>query len=302
MTRFATDLWLVCRYELGEALRTRLFQVVMVAYLGGIGLGNWILVVILREAEATLAAALGVPATQRPGAMVAELVKRGELLEVLGPMVGSREAATRLLAEPVMALWAAGFAMGLLPVVMSFSASGSIAAEVRSRSIRYLACRTGRLQIGLGKLAGQLVLGGVAAGLGVLLTAAMSQLLMVQVPLGALLLSLADRTARACVYALPWAGAGLAASAIIPNPNGARVVSAFFFVGMHVGSAWIGQYVGADFVGRLADLVRLFCPNTAWADFWSADPATVAAAAGRCTILAVAFYALGHARFGRRDL
>jgi ABC-type transport system involved in multi-copper enzyme maturation permease subunit len=302
MTRFWLDAWWVAVYELGEAVRTRLFQLVLVGWLGVLGVANWILVEFLREAEGSFAATLGVPRTEKPGAMIAQLIQRGELVDFLAPLVGGRGSAQVLLHEPIIGLWASATTMACLPVLLAFTASGSIAGEVKSRSIRYLACRTGRLQIGLGKIAGQLFLAAVAALFGIVLTVGMSQTLMVQVPMGELVLVLLDRTLRALAFALPFAGLALAVSMLVPNPNGARVTTAAVMLGMRVVARLAQDHVDDSLPGRFADLVTLFCAHTTWGDYWSTDPAVLGAAVGRSCILAIVYFAAGHVRFGTRDL
>lgn len=302
MTRFWVDTWWVAVYELGEAVRTRLFQLVIVGWLGALGLANWILVEFLKEAEGSFASTLGVPRTEKPGAMIGELIKRGELVDFLAPLVGGRHSAETLLHEPIMGLWAAAATMAFLPVMLAFTASGSIAAEVKNRSIRYLACRTGRLQIGLGKLGGQLFLAGVAAALGIVLTVAMAETMMVQVPITELVLVLVDRTLRALAFAMPFAGLAMAVSMLVSNPNGARVLTAAAILAMRIVTRLLQDHVDDSIPGRLADIGTLFCANTTWADYWSSDPTILSAAVGRSFILAVVYFAAGHARFGTRDL
>ena len=58
MKRFWTDVWWVAVYELGEAVRTRLFQLVLLAYAGGIAASGTVLVLILAVAEDRLAETL----------------------------------------------------------------------------------------------------------------------------------------------------------------------------------------------------------------------------------------------------
>lgn len=302
MRRFAADTWHVAAYELGEATRTRLLQLILLAYLGAIGFGDYIFIRILREAEASVAAQMMVPATERPGAMLGQVLANGEMLNILGPLVGTKEAAKALFSEPLLALWAGGLAMIFLPLLMLFSASASVASEVRSRSIRYLLCRTGRLEIGLGKLVGQVLLACVAAGLGIALSMGMGTTMMVQQPPFAMLLALTRHTALACAYALPFAGLGLAISGLVPSPNGARAVAAVAYMAMQIGAALLDDYAGPSTLGRVADIARLFFASTAWQDLWSLDASVLAGAVGRCVILAVAYYAVGHIRFGTRDL
>ena len=301
MKRFWTDVAWVGVYELGEAVRTRLFQLVLLAYAGGIGVSSWLLVEILHQLETSAAAAMGVPATDKPGAMASTLLGNGELKDLLEPIVGGGQVDA-LLSRPILALWTGAAAMALLPLVLLFSSSGSIATEVRSRSIRYLLCRTGRLQIGLGKLFGQLLLALVAAIIGGAVAWTMGMTMMVGNPPVALALELANRTLRACAYALPFAGLGLAASQIVASPNGARFLAAAAMVAMPIVAWQLDEHVGPDLLGRLADLAGLFVATTTWQDLWSTDAATLQIAVARCVGLAVIYYAAGHAVFVRKDL
>src|SRR5436190_18668269 len=102
--RFVLDVTWVAIYELGEAVRTRLFQLVLLAYAGGIGFSSWLLVEILRQMETAAATAMGVPPTTRPGAMMGKLVENGQLRDLLTPIVGSGDVQL-LLHRPILALW-----------------------------------------------------------------------------------------------------------------------------------------------------------------------------------------------------
>lgn len=300
--RFWGEVFWVAVYELGEAVRTRLFQLVLLAYGGGIGGSVWVLSQILLQMEAGLARAMKLPPTEKPGAMLNTLLADGSITDLLAPMVGGEQAAKGLLTQPIPALWAGGAAMLLLPIVLLFTSSGSVSAELKSRSIRYLACRAGRLQIALGKLLGQVFLGGVAAGIGVLVAFTLSMTLIVGNDPLPLLLALSVRSVWAVVYALPYVGIGLAVSQLVANPNGARALGALVFVLLPVLSWLLKEYADTGFVSRLADLGTLFLPNANWGGTWSSDPAVSGAAAGRALVMAVAFFTVGYARFERRDL
>lgn len=302
MSRFPSDVWWVAVYELGEAVRTRLFQLVLLGYAGGIAAATWILVKLVANFEQSAAASLGVPATRRPGAMMDTLLADDQLVRLVGEFVGPGNDVGVLLEEPLLGLWTGMVSMLLLPLVLLFSASGSIATEVKSRSVRYLLCRTGRLQIGLGKLLGQLLIAAVAAVIGGAVAWAMGLALMSGHGPAELGLSILGRTARAAVWALPFAGLGLAASQWIASPNGARVVAAGVLLAMPIGAHWLAEAAGTTLVGRLADLAGMFIATTAWPDFWSLDLATFSGAVARSVVLAILYYALGHVVFARRDL
>jgi len=302
MRRFAADVWWVAVYELGEAARTRLFQLVLLLYVGGMVGATWFFVKLLQSAEESAADTLGVPSTARPGAMMDTFLKNEELIAFVGKLAGEGTNVPELLREPLLGLYIGMIAMALLPAVLTFSASGSIATEVKSRSIRYLLCRTGRLQIGLGKLAGQLLIALAATLLGAAVCWALGMTLMVGNPPAALALSLLERSARASIWALPFAGIGLAASQWIPSPNGARVVAGSVVFAMPLAAFWLHLKSGTDLLGRLADLAGMFLATTAWADFWSTDLTVFGGAAVRSLVLAVVYYSVGHAVFARRNL
>lgn len=302
MRRFATDVGWVAVYELGEAVRTRLFQLVLLAYVGGVAGWAWLLVEMLKSFEASMAQTLGVPATERPGAMMQSVIDRGDLPRMLGGMIGKDTDVTALLDEPLLALWCGVASMVLLPLVLIFSASGSIASEVKSRSVRYLLCRTGRLEIGLGKLAGQLLIAIVAAAIGGVVAWGMGMTMMVGNPPVGLALALAVRGVRTVLWALPFAGLGLMASQWVASPNGARFIAGGLFLTMPIVGTLLGWRADLDVVGRLCDFAGLFVATTAWADFWSPDPAVLGAAVLRGVVLAVVYYAAGHVVFARRDL
>ena len=302
MMRAVLDTLWVATYELGEAVRTRLFQLVILAYLGGIGFSVWLFTKILSEAENRLAETLGVPATSHPGAMLPQLLQNGEIRDLLAPIVGGESAAAALLSQPALGLWVGIFSMGLLPAVMVFTASGTVSAEVASRSIRFLLVRTGRLEIAAGKLLGQMLLGAVAALLGVVLAWVLGLGMMTGNPPVDLAVTLLTRCLWSCIFGLPFLGLALGSSLLFGSPNGARVAAALAFFGMPALNAILSFKAGPGFVGQVCDLLTLAIPTRYWNEFWSTDFTVLATASARSLLLATLFFAFGFARFQRRDL
>lgn len=301
--RFWREVGWVALYEAGEAARTRLLQLGILAYLGGLGFFNAILIMILREVEGEAARALGVTPTSRPGAMLGQLQAEGKLDDLVSFLAGEQSGeARKLLSEPLLGLWATAGAMVLLPTLLAFSASGTVATEVRSRSIRYLACRTGRLQIVLGKMLGQSGFAALALAVGGGMTWLMGMLLMVKVPPLGLALCLLSRAPRVLAFCFPAIGLGIGASQIGGSPNGGRVMGMGVWFGMPILLAWLSEKAGPDTLGRLADLsLTLIAPSNWWA-LWSLDPSTAMAAGGRCLVLGLAYFSVGFLFFRRRDL
>jgi hypothetical protein len=289
MRQVFKDIFWVAAYELGEAARTRIFQLVILAYAAGIGAACWVLVRILSQLESAAAQTLGVPTTEKPGAMMQRLMDEGQLVELVKGITGNDAEAASLLGEPIVALWAGAAAMALLPLVLVFS-------------IRYLSCRTGRLEITLGKLAGQLLLGALAALVGAVVAWVLGLTLMVGQPPLALALSLAERSLRALLWSVPFAGLGLAASQLVANPNGARVLAALAVIAMPILDFLAHEHAGTDLLGRLADLGGMFLATRGWSDHWSTDSGVYFGAVLRAAVLAVVYHAIGYTVFTRKDL
>ncbi len=298
---FARDVWAVARYEVGEAARTRLLQVVVAAYLGGIGFAAWILVQILREMEAALALQMHVPVTETPGAMINTLRENGSLVDLLGPIVGGEDTARALLDTPVLALWIGGATMFLLPAVVVAATAGSVSTEVQSRSLRFLLVRTGRMSVAVGKLVGQLGMVALAALGGVAFAWILGMALMVGNPPVALLVALAERSALGFLFALPYAGMGMAASLCITSPNGARLVAGAALVLSPVAHTWLTRWSGTSALGRLADLGTLAWPNHLWFAYWGGG-AAVGPATVHGLVIGAVWFAMGFAVFQRRNL
>jgi hypothetical protein len=296
------DVLAVARYELGEAARTRLALLATLGYAVGIGATNWIFVQVLKQMENAAATAMGVPATDRPGTMAQHLLEKGQLRDLMEPLVDAGDGIETLLQEPLIAAWSGATAMAILPAVALALASGSISAEVRSHSIRYLAVRTSRLSIGGGKFLGQILLLVAVALVGAAVVEAMGLLLMVGNPPLALLQASTKRALLAAVYAIPWAGLGLAISCAISNPMGARIASAIAFVAVHALAGLAATVEGDGIVARAIDLATLLLPSAAWGELWSSDGVTLAGAMARCVVLGLGFLGLGQAILERRDL
>lgn len=301
MIKALQEIFWVARYEVGEAMRTRLFQMGLLAWLGGLGAFNGLLLVILSHLENEAADLMGVAHTWRPGAMLAQLQADGKLDE-FAEILGGEGRASSLLRDPLLGLWSSGFSMALLPILALFVTSASISSEVQSRAIRYLACRTDRLRIALGKLLGQIGFLGISLLCGCVLTWVMGMTLMVKVPAWGLAMALVYRIPAIVAFSLPFVGLGMASSQLSSSPNGARFVSLLLFFGLFVVSAILPNYVGIDTLGRLADLALLLSPFTTWQPLWSDNASENIQAALRAAAIAVGVFSVGLVRFSRRDL
>jgi ABC-type transport system involved in multi-copper enzyme maturation permease subunit len=299
---FFRDLAVVALYEFQQAARTRLLQVGVLAYAAGTAAADYGFIRGLREAERSVALAMGVPPTEKPGALIEAALKSTDLRRFLADLVGSESALDRLTQAPVLSLWSGAVAMVLLPLFVLVGTSTAVSSEVESRSIRFLALRTERLPIVLGKLGGQLAIAVLAALSGVLVAEVAGLTLMVQQPAASLAGYALLHAGRGIIYALPFAALGMAVSQWVPRANPARLATMLAMVAVLVAHAWLDEVADATALGRLADLARTLLPGFGWSDLWSVDPLAFSLAAARCGVISLAWLALGYVRFDRRDL
>lgn len=299
---FVRDLLVVAVYEFQQAARTRLLQVGVLGYAGVTLAAHAAFVEGLQEAERSVALAMMVPPTEKPGALIGAALQSTELRRFLADIIGSESTLDRLTEAPILALWSGAVAMVLLPLFVLVGTSTSVSAEVESRSIRFLALRTERLPIVLGKLAGQLSIAALAALSGVAVTVGAGVTLMVQQPPLALAGHSLVHAGRGLLYAVPFAALGLAVSQWVPRANPARLATMFALFAVIVGHVWLGSEVDASLPGRLADLASNLLPGVGWTEMWSVDLITFGLAVARSAVITVGLVALGYLRFDRRDL
>jgi hypothetical protein len=296
------DIGVVARYELGQALRTRLLQVVLLGYAAAMFAADLSFVSVLRVAESEVAMQLGVPPTEKPGTLLAHVTQSSFVRAALAEAVGSDRLTTRLLDLPLLGVWAGAVATTALPMVLLLGCAGSLAGEVQSRSVRYLVLRTERLAIVLGKFVGQLCLAGLALLVGGVVTAGVGQFWMVgQSPLGLLATSVAIG-ARGLAVALPFGALGLFVSQWVPSRNGARVLAIVVVLACAIAVALVEEFAGSSLLGVTLRALTWFSPTSGFASVWTDDLGELGAALARLGVLVLAWIAAGFARFATRDL
>ncbi|MCK6529576.1 ABC transporter permease subunit [Myxococcota bacterium] len=292
----------IAAYEVGEAARTRLLQLLLVAYAASVALSTWALVRLVAFAERAVAERLGVPTTRRPGTLIEETLRSGSVTEPLRAFLGNGVADQLLDGSSFVALWFGATASVALPALALLSASASISGEVRTRGIRWLLSRATRLEVAAGKLLGQGVLVAVAALLGAAVAFTLSTSLMVVAEPRALAGELLLRAGTSLAFALPFVGLGLGASCWVSGAHTARAIAFGVLFALLWGYARLQDHVGPGGLGRAADGVLLLLPPSLWTDLWGRDPGTLLATAARGGVQGLLFFTLGWARFRGRDL
>lgn len=295
------DIWLVARFEILRAIRTWRAVALLVLYAVATGGATYLFTRVVWLLENGVARQLGVAETQVPGAMLDKLVASDTWRELVTAMTGAPHLVEHVVRIPPLAMFELWFGFLLVPFFAASASAECIAIDVQSRAIRYEALRTGRLELVLGRFAGQLVLTfaatlvsvGIAWGVGL-------GFMVVERPLE-LLGWLVAFAPRAWMFSLPFVAIGVTASQLTASPAWARVlaIGGTALTWVLFGLAQLAEL--DERVPVLRDVALQLLPQGWLRGFWEPGVGWLASGAA-CGALGVALLALGYARFARRDL
>lgn len=298
MTR-AVDLrklGIVARFELAEALRSRLVAVVLALYGVGAGLGVYILSRMLEAAEAAVRdSMLG---TLSAHAVPDDVVREVALPRVISFLVKDEELQKELLAVEPLAIFYGFMALMLVAPLVLVTSGSAHAADVASGSTRFVLVRCDRLSWSLGKLVGHALLLALGLVVGAFATAVVAHYTTgFDLESGFWLLRAAF---RAWVYGLAYLGIFSGIALLTRAPARARAASVAMLFWLWVGHTVCESSLVAARVPFLSHLVWFF-PSQYELLLWSPSafdsiPATLALMA-----IAGSAFALGYARFRRAD-
>lgn len=287
---------IVARFELAEALRSRLVIVILTLYGAGAALGAYVFSKALGAAEqavrSNMPTALGAPDVPD------DLVRKQALPRVISGLVDDPVLREELVGIEPLALFYGFMALQLVALLVLFASGGAHASDVSRGVTRFVLTRCDRFSWALGKLVGHAAL--LAAGLlaGALVTMAVGWAQGRFDAVSALWLLRA--ALRAWTYGLAYLGlfAGIALSLRAPGP--ARAFSVLLLFGLWIArsivrSEWLGRAIpGIEHIAWLfpAEYEKLlWSPN--WLVSWSASIALIA--------IGAAGFALGQWAFRRSD-
>lgn len=288
-------LWIVARFELGEALRSRLVVVVLTVYGAGAALGAYVFSRILAAAEQAARDAL-LPSLSAH--LPDDIVRRQALPRVLSSLIDDaalREELSRI--EP-LALFYGFMALHLVAPLVLMTSSSAHASDLAQGATRFVLTRCGRASWALGKLLGHALLLGVGLLVGAVVTAGVAYL---QARLdGPSLLWLLRAAFRAWIYGMAYLGIFSGLSLLGRGPARAWALSVFAMFSLWLGHAlsqaeWLPERApGAQY------LAWLF-PAQYQLRLWSPDWLTSLFAMSALLGIGAAAFALGLLGFRRRD-
>lgn len=294
------DILLVGRFEVLRAVRTWRALALLMLYGIGYGGASYIFVAILHGLENQVARQLGVATTDTPGALLGSLVESDTFQEMILAMTGNEQLMEELTTIPPLAIFAMWFGLLMIPFFAASAAAECISIDLRSRALRFEALRTGRLELVLGRFAGQLTLTVMASLVAVLVTWSIGMFAMVGNPPVGLLIALLVMTAKAWTFSIPFAGVGVAASALTTSPAWARVLAIGTTAGSWVAYGFASAVDGGDY-SLLADIAYQILPQGWMRMLWEPGLGWLPAALALCC-MGTAAVGVGFARFQGRDL
>jgi ABC-type transport system involved in multi-copper enzyme maturation permease subunit len=303
---FVRDVALVGRFELAEAMRSKLLVVMVLLFVGAGALGAWAYTEVLGRIEANAAKLTGAPATRRPGAVVRRLRDVRGYREMLRMFLGSDAKADYFAAIPPIVVFFGWVSFTFTPWLVLFTSAETIATEVASRSIRYSALRTGRLEFALGKALGQaLIVVGVTA-LSAVVFYIVAWMGLDGFEHGPTLRGLASYWPRVVLYTLPFLGWAMFASMLTSSANLARIVSLGGAVVLAIVWGLVAHpppwLKGGPVFESARDLFGYITPFGHYDGLSYPPGGQVASDVAVCLALMALYFAAGYAVLRRRDL
>lgn len=287
---------IVARFELAEALRSRLITIVLALYGAGAALGAYLFSSALDAATAEIRnSMLG---TLGAHALSDEQVREQALPRVIAFFVKDEALQRDLLAVEPLAIFYGFMALACVAPLLLMTSGGLHSGDLASGAARFVLTRCDRLSWALGKTLGHATLLGLGLLVGVGATALVA-LLRTGIDFGSVLWLL--RAAfRAWIYGLAYLGIFSAISLGVRMPSRARALSLAALMAL-----WVGHSIceSSYWNARLPSLwlgAWLFpaqYQRALWSPSWlSALPAMLALIG-----IAAAAFAVGYGLFRRAD-
>jgi ABC-type transport system involved in multi-copper enzyme maturation permease subunit len=289
-------LGVVARFELGEALRSRLVVVILSLYGAGAALGAYVFAKALGAAESAARSALA--DSMNAHDIPDDLVRREALPRVISAFVDDPSLREELSRIDPLALFYGLMALYLVAPLVLITSGGAHAMDLARGATRFVLTRCDRLSWALGKMLGHAAL--LATGLftGALVTAAVATG-QGRFDAGSLFWLL--RAAfRAWVYGFAYLGIFTAVALLVRAPARARAMSVLVLFGLWLGhglagSAWLNARL------PFVDLLVWIFPGHYDLLLWSPSWLTSLPAMFALLSIGGAAFALGHTVFARGD-
>jgi len=287
---------LVARFELNEALRSRLVVVVLALYGAGAALGTYLFARSLAAAEGAVRDSLS--GTLSAHSVPDDLVRQHALPRVIEFFVEDPALQKELLDVEPLAIFYGFMALNLVAPLVLLTSGSAHANELATGTTRFVLTRVDRLSWALGKLVGHaalllvgLLVGALATGVVAWSGAGID---------AASAVWLGRASLRAWVYGVAYLGLFSLVALVVRSPSRARSSSVALLFLLWLGRVLCSSPLITARVPLLAHLVWVF-PAQYELALWSPRWLESLGAIGALLAIGAASFALGYASFRRGD-
>lgn len=291
-------LLIVARFELMEAVRSRLFVVAMAFYGVAASLGSFIFLKAFEAAEnaarLALASNLNIDAARLPPNLIRE-----RALPMFASLVKDEGIRQELLRMPPLSIFYGYMAQSVVVLLVLAVSAGTMAADISSGTARYSLFRCDRLTWATGKLLGQeavlasgLIVGAALAGA---VGFAVDPTFQVETWFW-----LFRTSFRAWLYANAYLGLFAGISLVASSPLTARALSLLAWIGLGIAHGIVTADFSNERIPWLHKLGYAF-PSTHLHSLWSPDWGVYLPAAFALLLFGCIGFLSGHRLFQGRD-
>ena len=240
--------------------------------------------------------------TEQLGAEKVEtLLASDELAEYLAETFDMGvDLARELITVPPLALFYLLLATTALPLVVILTSSDAVSSEIASGSARYALFRSDRLGWALGKLAGQTLLMIVGVVIGAVAAFAVGAAMLDRFEAASTALWLLRMSGRAAIYGFAYLGVAMCASLLVRGNAAARGLGLMLVTFCWLGGTLLRVAVHRG-AGDVVNALRQIFPNAHGDALFFPGLAERVPAMLALIAIGAAYFALGYARFARRD-
>jgi ABC-type transport system involved in multi-copper enzyme maturation permease subunit len=298
---YVRDVWIIARYELGEAIRSRRVLVLALLYVGGATIGSIFFVDMLAQFEETVSRTLLVPDPSKPGALTDAMLQSNEFRNVLARLLDDSALADRLIALPPLATFYGWLALTFAPVLVMLTSVDTIANDLQTGAARFALVRTDRLTWAVGKLLGQTLLMIGSLALGAFACLLVGSLRMAHFDFVQTLFWLLVNSWSAVVYAFAYIGLALGLSQLTRSAHTARALGLFCLALFGIARAVLASDLLNEKLPVIAQSLTLLFPRTYQLDLWSDALGKQAPAVIMLIALGISYFAAGYAYRRTKD-
>lgn len=301
---FLRDTALIARFELAEAVRSRLLIVMVLLFVGAGALGAWGYTELIGKIEAQAASTLGAPSAHKPGATVQRMREATSYRDLLRIFLRDDAKADYFARLPPIVVFYGWAAFLFTPWLILFTSAETVATEVASRAIRYTLLRTDRLPYAIGKTLGQavIVVGVTGVAAAVFFVVAWTQLAAFEPRATAL--GMLSYWPRVALYNLPFLAWAMFASMVTASANLARIVAlgGAVLLALLNGLAASSRFRAGAVSSTVCDLVGYLTPFGHNEGLGYPPGGALPGDVAVCLALTVLYFAAGYWALARRDV